>query len=144
MYKTKPYQPNPISLFEKVKRIVAHSFNMDTKLERKERFERLAWEEEQGQLKLEHNQYLRTLYIENADAIEAWKDEQQRLADAAAWELEQERIEKEIEKQQEEIRRRYWEGRKLEEAFRKKGKHQDISEEPQQQEQQAQPQQEQQ
>lgn len=77
-----------ISLWERFKRIIAHSFNLETNLEIKERFERLEFERQQEELRLQHHQHIRTLMIEYADGIEQYKIEKAEREKAAELEAE--------------------------------------------------------
>jgi hypothetical protein len=71
-----------ISLWEKVKRIVAHAFELETRLEREEK--------RQAKLRLEHEQHIAKLIEENHAAILAWNEEKKRLKDELA-EIERQR-----------------------------------------------------
>lgn len=88
-----------ISTWEKVKRIVAHAFEMKTKLEIKEHYERLQWEEEQKRLRAAHLEHIRTLMIEHADEIEQFHKERKER-------IRQEEIEAELKLIKEEENRR--------------------------------------
>jgi hypothetical protein len=72
-----------ISLWEKVKRVIAHAFELKTRREIQEEIERTKFEEEQAQLRLQHHQHIRSLMIEYADEIEDFKRqrEEERLAE---------------------------------------------------------------
>jgi hypothetical protein len=90
-----------ISRWEKFKRMVAHAFDLKTKGEIREHFERLEWEREQAQLKLQHKQHVRSLLIEYHDQIEEYEKEQ-----------EQRRIQEEQERKRQELIQLYKDNRK--------------------------------
>jgi hypothetical protein len=64
-----------INVWERVKRIVAHSFNLETKQEIRERIQKAQEEEIQQQLRLQHQKHVEQLQIEYRDQIEAYHKE---------------------------------------------------------------------
>lgn len=105
--------PKTISLWERTKRIVAHLFEMETKLEIAERIEAERQAEVQKQLALEHHQYVRSLLVENADAIEAWNKEREEIKRQMEIEAEERRLEQQRKQQLEEAVRLYRDNRRL-------------------------------
>jgi hypothetical protein len=77
-----------LSIWEKIKRVVAHSFHLETRLEIKERYERLEFEKKQEELRLKHHQYIRSLMIEYADDIEQFHAEKAAREQAEKEEIE--------------------------------------------------------
>lgn len=64
-----------ISIWEHVKRIVAHSFNLETKGEIREHIERAREEEMQNHLRLQHQKHIQHLMLEYHEQILAYEEE---------------------------------------------------------------------
>lgn len=77
-----------ITLWEKFKRIIAHAFELETRLEVEQRIERAKFEEEQRSLRLQHHQHIRSLMIEYADEIEQFQRDKEAQEQAAILEAE--------------------------------------------------------
>jgi hypothetical protein len=64
-----------ISVWERIKRVVAHSFNLETKQEIHERIEKKKEEQVQHQLRLQHEEHIKQLMLEYREQIAVYEEE---------------------------------------------------------------------